>query len=82
MFLQQASQPIMARIVEQPAPGSTIGEVILGAIGLSGVMWLAAILVGLLVGGFFIALKVLRPGNSFNGEASDQISLRLNSLSR
>ena len=49
----------MVRIVEQPVRETTISDVIFGSIGLVGVMLLAALLLGLLLGGGLILLKRL-----------------------
>jgi hypothetical protein len=57
--LQQANQPIMVRVVEQPVHETTIADVIFGSIGLVGVMLLAALLLGLLLGGGLILVKRL-----------------------
>jgi hypothetical protein len=57
--LQQANQPIMVRVVEQPVRETTIADVIFGSIGLVGVMLLAALLLGLLLGGGLILVKRL-----------------------
>lgn len=59
MSLQQASQPIIVRVVEQPVHETTISDVVLGSIGLVGVMLLAALLLGVLLGGGLILLKRL-----------------------
>ncbi len=57
--LQQANQPIIVRVVEQPVHETTISDVILGSIGLVGVLLLAAFLLGLLLGGGLILVKRL-----------------------
>ena len=59
MSLQQANQPIIVRVVEQPVHQTTIADVIFGSIGLVGVMLLAALLLGLLLGGGLILVKRL-----------------------
>ena len=60
MSLLQAGQPIVARIVEQPVKGTSLGDVIIGAIGLTGLLLLTAALLGLLLGGVLIGVKLLR----------------------
>jgi hypothetical protein len=59
MRLQQANEPIMVRVVEQPVHGTTFSDVIFGSIGLVGVLLLSALVLGLLLGGGLILLKRL-----------------------
>ncbi len=59
MGLQQANQPIIVRVVEQPVHETTIADVIFGSIGLVGVMLLAALLLGAVLGGGLILMKRL-----------------------
>jgi uncharacterized membrane protein YqhA len=70
---QQANEPIVVRIVEQPVHETTISDVILGSIGLVGVMLLAALLLGLLLGGGLILVKRLtaRDGLDAQGDAQN-----------
>jgi hypothetical protein len=51
--------PIVVEVVKQPpvTPEITMGEVILGAVGLTGAIMLAAALVGLLAGALVIWFK-------------------------
>jgi hypothetical protein len=57
LLLQKA--PIVVEVLEQPAPTPSIsyGSVLLSAVALVGVILLASIVVGVLVGGIFIYLK-------------------------
>ena len=59
MLTQQASDPIIVRVVEQPVHETTIADVILGSLGLVGVMVLAALLLGALLGGGLVLYKRL-----------------------
>ncbi|HEX9368551.1 MAG TPA: hypothetical protein VF921_18115 [Vicinamibacterales bacterium] len=59
MSLQQANQPIMVRVVEQPVHEATISDVIFGSIGLVAILLLAALLLGALLGGGLILVKRL-----------------------
>lgn len=59
MSLQQANQPIIVRVVEQPIRETTISDVIVGSIGLVGIMLLAALFLGALLGGGLILAKRL-----------------------
>ena len=55
-----ALQPVMVRVVEQPIESTTVGDVLIGAFGLIGVLILGAILLGGLFGGGLILIKRLR----------------------
>jgi uncharacterized protein YacL len=71
--LQQASSPVIVRVVEQPVHETTISDVIFGSIGLVGVLLLAALLLGLVLGGGLICLKRLtaRDGLDAQGDADN-----------
>ena len=56
----QPVNPIIVQVVEQPVESTTLADVILGAIGLTGVLTLAALLLGALLGGILIGIKKLR----------------------
>ena len=56
----QQPNPIVVRVVEQPVKSTGISDVIIGALGLTGVLLLAALLLGLVLGGLLIAVKLLR----------------------
>ncbi len=56
----QPSDPIMVRVVEQPVESTTIADVLIGSLGLTGAMLLAAALLGALLGGILIGIKLLR----------------------
>jgi uncharacterized protein YacL len=70
--LQPANEPIMVRVVEQPVHETTIADVIFGSIGLVGVLLLAALVLGLLLGFALIGLKRLRARDGLDpqGEAA------------
>lgn len=61
MLLQQG-QPIMVEVVQQPVKSTTVADVLLGAIGLTGVLVLAAVVLGALLGAALIAFKTWRGG--------------------
>jgi hypothetical protein len=46
--------------MEQPVESTTVADVLMGALGLTGVLILAAAVLGLLLGGLLIGLKLLR----------------------
>jgi hypothetical protein len=77
MLLHQ-QPPIVVDVVKQPpvAPEITMGDVVLGAIGLTGVIILCALVVGLLVGAVFIAIKRRREADESVTDAGSS-TLRL-----
>lgn len=56
----QQPDPIMVRVIDQPVETTTVADVLLGALGLTGVLILAAAVLGLLLGGLLIGIKLLR----------------------
>jgi hypothetical protein len=70
-MLLQSGQPIIVRVVEQPVHSTSISDVIIGAIGLTGLMLLTAALLGAVLGGILIGIKLLRA--RFNLEARSEI---------
>lgn len=58
MLLQQT--PVIVRVIEPPVESTTLGDVILGALGLTGVLLLCAVLLGAVLGGILIGVKLLR----------------------
>jgi hypothetical protein len=59
-MLLQAGQPIIVRVVEQPVQSTSISDVIIGAIGLTGLLLLTAAFLGAILGGILIGIKLLR----------------------
>ena len=57
---QPAAQPIVVRVVETPAQETTIGDVLIGSIGLTGVLLVIALVLGALLGAILIGIKRLR----------------------
>jgi uncharacterized protein YacL len=74
--LQQANQPIIVRVVEQPVHETTISDVVFGSIGLVGVLLVSAALLGLLLGLSLIAIKRLRARDGLDAKG-DAESLRV-----
>ncbi len=60
MLFALHSQPVMVRVVEQPVETANVADVLFGAIGLTGVLILLAILLGIILGGVLIGFKKLR----------------------
>ena len=56
----QPSNPIVVRVVEEPVETTGISDILIGALGLTGVMLLAALVFGLRLGGILIAIKRIR----------------------
>ena len=56
----QPTDPIVVRVMEEPVESTGISDILIGALGLTGVMLLAAILLGALLGGILIGVKRLR----------------------
>jgi hypothetical protein len=50
----------MVYVVEQPVKATTVQDVILGAVGLTGVLVMLALLLGAILGGVLIGYKRLR----------------------
>jgi hypothetical protein len=72
----QSSNPIIVRVIETPARETTVVDVLLGSLGLTTVLILAALVLGALLGGLLIGVKLLRA--RFNLEpAPDSESLRV-----
>ena len=44
--MQQTPEPYIVRVVREPVPETTVGDVILGALGLTGVLLLIALVLG------------------------------------
>ena len=60
-------QPIMVTVVERPVEGATVADVLLSAIGLTGVLVLLAILLGLLLGAAIVGVKRYRERGRTDG---------------
>jgi hypothetical protein len=71
--------PLVVKVVEQPTRETTVADILLGAVGLVGAVLLAALVVGILVGGLFILLRRLR-GASLSSDADQAYRLNLSSL--
>jgi hypothetical protein len=57
----QGSQPIVVQVVrEEPVESTTAADVLIGAIGLTGVLLLVALVLGAILGALLIGFKKLR----------------------
>lgn len=59
-MLIQASQPVMVSVVEPAVESTTVADILIGALGLTGVMLLAALLLGGALGALLIGMKRFR----------------------
>lgn len=69
LALLQPSSPIIVRVVEEPARETTVVDVLLGSIGLTGLLLLIAALAGLALGGLLVWLKKRRGADALEIEA-------------
>jgi hypothetical protein len=60
MFFAALSQPVMVRVMETPAQSTSVADVLIGAIGLTGVLVVVAVLLGAALGGLLIGVKKFR----------------------
>jgi hypothetical protein len=56
----QPSSPIIVQVVETPAESTTVADILIGSLGLTGVLLLTALVLGALLGGIMIGVKLLR----------------------
>ena len=66
----QSSDPIIVRVIEEPVKSTGVSDILIGALGLTGVMLLAALLLGLLLGGALIGIKKLRAKYNLEPESN------------
>ena len=60
MIWLQPNTPIIVRVVEEPVRETTVVDVLLGSLGLTGVLLLIAAVAGLALGGLMVWLKKRR----------------------
>ena len=60
MLFALQSSPVMVRVVEEPVQSTTVADVLIGAIGLTGVLILVAVLLGAILGALLIGVRKLR----------------------
>ena len=56
----QSAQPIVVHVVEEPVKSTGVADILVGALGLTGVMLLAALLLGAFLGALLIGIKKWR----------------------
>ena len=54
------SAPIVVRVVEEPVKSTGVAEILIGAFGLTAVLLLGALVLGLLLGAVLIGIKKVR----------------------
>jgi hypothetical protein len=64
--------PIIVRVIEQPVHETSLSDVILGSLGLVGVLLIAALVFGLLLGGLLIAYKRLRAKDGIDADGDSE----------
>jgi hypothetical protein len=52
--------PIIVRVIQPPTESTTVSDVLIGAIGLTGMLVLVALLLGGVFGGILIGIKIFR----------------------
>lgn len=61
MLQSQPSQPVIVHVIEEkPVESTTAADILIGAIGLTGVLFLIAIVLGGILGAVIIGFKRLR----------------------
>jgi hypothetical protein len=71
----QPSESIVVRVVETPVHETTVADVLIAALGLTGVLLLAAALFGLLLGGLLIARRRVRDRLNIQDEGTQRLGL-------
>ena len=59
-MLLALQQTVMVRVVQEPVESTTVADVLLGSIGLTGLLIVSAVLLGALFGAVLIGLKKAR----------------------
>jgi hypothetical protein len=72
-MVQQA--PIIVHVVQTPIESTTVSDVLIGAIGLTGLLLLLALLLGGIFGGALIGFKILRRRLNVDAEESEIIHI-------
>lgn len=72
-MMPQQPTPIIVQVVQQPVESTTVADVLIGAIGLTGLLVLIAVLLGAALGGILIKLKQLRARRAADGAPDSDI---------
>jgi hypothetical protein len=71
----QPSDPIVVRVIEEPVHETTVADVVLGALGLTGVLLLAALVFGLLLGGLLVLRRRRRDRRNVEEDGTQRLGL-------
>jgi len=71
----QPQEPIMVHVVQQPVESTTLGDVLIGAFGLTGALVIVALLLGFVLGGILIGFKRLRERNKPHADPGAEIHI-------
>ncbi|MBI2834629.1 MAG: hypothetical protein HYX76_09425 [Acidobacteria bacterium] len=74
-MLLEPLEPVIVRVIEPPARETGVADIILQAVGLTGLLLIGAAAFGLALGAVFIWIRRTWPANAFNGEAVQQLHL-------
>jgi hypothetical protein len=58
--VQQQPKPIIVQVVQEPVESTTVADVLIGSLGLTGVLLLTALVLGAILGCILIGIKKLR----------------------
>lgn len=75
--MQPASTPIIVRVVEAPVRGLGLGDTILSAVGLTGVLAIGAVVLGLILAAVVITYRKAQSRRMTEEDASQTQSLGL-----
>jgi hypothetical protein len=78
MLLSAPAQPIIVRLADQPVRGFGLGDVLMGAVGVTGVMLLGAVMLGLVLAGAIVGYRKLKNRRLTDEESSQTQQLGLN----
>jgi len=70
LALLHTAKPIIVKVIKEPEESTTIVDVLVGSLGLTMVLLLAAVVLGAVLGGVMIGIKLLRA--RFNVERPDE----------
>jgi hypothetical protein len=65
----QQPTPIIVHVSQEPVESTTVADVLIGAIGLTGLMVLIAVVLGGLLGGILIKVKHMRARRAGSGDS-------------
>ena len=64
----QPTSPIIIQLPDGPTPETGVAEVLIGALGLTGVFIVGTIIAGIVIGALLFGLRKLRPEGSDGGQ--------------